>query len=88
MDRIREGVKKSTFQGPCPLSEGGGGGPPPSAEIVLKTKCKNTQHPLNFIKTVFLYCRPCLTTGSDEMFMKKGELLSRKVLRGEGGVRA
>ena len=53
--------------------KGGGGLTPSRYKLFFPKNVINTQHALNkfFIKTIFLYCQPCLSTGSKEIFMKK-----------------
>ena len=36
---------------------------------------------------IFLYCHPCLSTSSKEIFIKKGDFFPLKKLRGRGGGR-
>ena len=62
---INGGCKKNDFLDDMSPFRGGGSAPLP---------LKNTQHALknHFYHNQFLYCHPCLSTGSEEMFIKKG----------------
>ena len=51
----------------------GGGVDPLTLEFFFRQNVKNTPYALknSFIKIIFLYCHPCLSTGSKEMFINK-----------------
>ena len=79
-----------------PIREGEGGVEPHTDKrnrvfALKKNLKKNTQHARRktfFIKSIFLYCHPCLRTGSKEIFIqKKREKKSTEGVEG-GGVKA
>ena len=92
---IREGLKETQlFQDHVPY-QGGGAIPHPQKKLtfISQNVKKNTQHALKtlFIKTICLYCHPCLSSGSNEIYIKKREtkicvyFLSPKEVEGVGG---
>ena len=76
--KFREGVKKLDSLGDMsPIQGGGGFGPPPPKKSRLFQQnvkiFSMTWKTYFFIKTIFLYCHPCLRIGSNKIFIKKGE---------------